>query len=99
MFKIYKQYKNGGEILIHPNVKKSDSDYKALRTIANNFAKRGKSVMLIPNTHFKSPTYTEIFGSLIGTVYERKCPDMKVDDFFYEYESYLSPFKYGKYPI
>ena len=96
MFKTYKQYENGGEILIHPDVNRKKSDYKDLITIANAFAKEGKSVKLTPTIHFKSAEYKEIYGSLIGTVYERKCPDLKISELFYEYESYIPPFNKKK---
>ena len=96
MFKTYKQYKSGGEVLIHPEVDQKQPDYKDLLSIANIFAQKGKSVKLTPPVHFKSNTYREIYGSLIETTYERKCPDLKIDELFYEYESYLPPFKKEK---
>jgi len=96
MFKIYKQYENGGEVLIHPEVNRKKSDYKDLITIANAFAKEGKSVKLTTPIHFKSTEYKEIYGLLIGTIYERKCPDLKIGELFYEYESYIPPFRKKK---
>lgn len=91
----YKKYKNGGEVLIHELVEKKD-DYKALLTVANQLAKEGNIVKLTPSVHFKSEAYKEIYGSLIGTIYERKCPDLKVGDLFYELESFIPPFKKEK---
>jgi len=96
MFKTYKKYKNGGEVLIHKEVSRNKPDYKDLITIANVFAKEGKSVMLTPPVHFKSAEYKEIYGSLIGTSYERKCPDLKIGNLFYEYESFIPPFRKKK---
>ena len=96
MFKTYKKYKNGGEVLIHQKINRLQTDYKDLLTIANIFAKEGKSVEITPIVHFKSKTYKKIYGSLIGTIYERKCPDMKIGDSFYEYERYIPPFKKEK---
>ncbi|GHT54476.1 hypothetical protein AGMMS49982_19240 [Bacteroidia bacterium] len=32
----------------------------------------------------------------MGTIYERKCPDLIIDGEFYEYESYEPPFKKEK---
>ena len=96
MFKIYKQYENGGQVLIHSEVIRSQLDYKDLLTIANIFGKEGKSVMITYPVHFKSVEYLEVFGSLVGTTYERKCPDLKIGEFFYEYESYVPPFKKRK---
>ena len=96
MFKTYKEYENGGKVLIHTKIDKSQTDYKDLLSIANIFAREGKSVKLTPIIHFKSKTYKEIYGSLIGTLYERKCPDLKIGDFFYEYERYIPPFNKKK---
>ena len=96
MFKTYKRYKNGGKVLIHSEVNRKQSDFTDLLSIANVFAKGGKVVALTPRVHYKSDEYKEIYGSLIGTAYERKCPDLKIGEHFYEYESYLSPFKIKK---
>ena len=96
MFKTYKRYKNGGEVLIHSEVDRKLSDYRALLTIAIFFAKEGKSVKLNPEIHFKSNEYKEIYGSLFGTLFERKCPDLTVNGKYYEYESFVPPFKKGK---
>ena len=96
MFKTYKKYKNGGEVLVYQNIDKKKHDYKDLITIANVFAKEGKSVKLTPSVHFKSAEYKEIYASLIGTLYERKCPDLLVGDLFYEYENYTHTFNKKK---
>jgi hypothetical protein len=95
-FKQRKQYKNGGEVLIHQDVNKKASDYKQLITIANIFAKEGKIVKLTPSVYFKSDAYSQIYGSLIDTPYYRKCPDLKIGDSFYEYEGYMPPFRKEK---
>ncbi|GHT76868.1 hypothetical protein AGMMS50262_16330 [Bacteroidia bacterium] len=92
MFKLYKKYQNGGKVLIHKAINKVGSDYKPLVNIANIFAKKGKEAKLIPAFHFKSEEYKEFFGSLMGTIYERKCPDLQIDNFFYEFENYSPPF-------
>jgi hypothetical protein len=34
--------------------------------------------------------YVSIYGSLVGTRYVNKCPDMLVDDFWYEHEGFIS---------
>ena len=89
MFKTYKQYKNGGKVLIPNDIDKKGSDYKYLLSIANFFAKEGKTVKLNPVLHFKSDEYKQIYKSLTGTIYERKCPDLQIDDVFYEFEVWL----------
>jgi hypothetical protein len=92
----YKKYKNGGELLVHPDVNKKGSDYKQLITIANQFAKEGKQARLTPSVHFKSSVYSQIYGSLTDTPYYRKCPDLQIGEYFFEFESYVPPFKRGK---
>ena len=37
-----------------------------------------------------------VFGALMGTKYERKCPDLLIDDKFYEYEGFEKPWKKEK---
>ena len=96
MFKTYKRYKNGGKVLIHSEVNRKQSDFTDLLSIANVFAKGGKVVALTPRVHYKSDEYKEIYGSLIGTIYERKCPDLKIGEHFYEYERFSHPFKKKK---
>jgi len=96
MFKTYKQYKNGGKVLVPKIIDKKASDYKHLITIANFFAKEGKTVTLNPVVHFKSDEYKQIFGSLIGTIYERKCPDLQINRIFYEFENYTLPYRKRK---
>lgn len=95
-FKIYKQYSNGGRVEIHELAEKGKSDYKDLLTISREFAKSGKVVKITPRVHFKNEIYEQVYGKLNGTVYERKCPDLKIDGKFYEYESYLPHFKKEK---
>ena len=96
MFKTYKQYENGGKVLVPKIINKKASDYKHLISIANFFAKEGKTVKLNPVVHFKSDEYKQIFGPLICTIYERKCPDLQINGVFYEFESYTPPFNKGK---
>ena len=57
MFRTYKQYENGGKVLIPNNINTKASDYKSLITVANFFAKGGKIVRLTPVVHFKQPAY------------------------------------------
>jgi hypothetical protein len=50
----------------------------------------------LPKVHIKNPLYTIIYGELIGTMYERKCPDLKINGIFYEVEGYTGIFNKGK---
>jgi hypothetical protein len=95
MFALYKKFSNGGCIEIITGYKKR-TDHKDLITIARAFAKIGKKVHITTDIHYKDVKYTYIFGTLIGTQYERKCPDLIIDGIFYEYESFLLPFKKRK---
>ena len=96
MFKTYKQYENGGEVLIHNLIDKKKPDFKNILTIAGEFAKQGKSAKLTPVLHHKSEAYKEIYGTLAGTKYDWKCPDLKIGNCFYEYESFTPPFRLRK---
>lgn len=95
-FKLEKKYKNGGELLIHERVEKNKSDYKAMLTLCNQFAKEGEKVSMTPSLHRKSEEYGKIYGSLAGTKYEGKCPDLKVGDKFYEFEGFVKPWNKRK---
>ena len=39
---------------------------------------------------YKNPAYEKIFGSLRGTPYYGKCPDLLVDGVWYEHEGFAS---------
>ena len=89
-------FKGGGRVLVMRGVDKEKPDYKAILTIANLFAKEGHQVKILTSCHYKSEEYRIVFGGLIGTKYERKCPDLLVDDVFYEYEDFENPWKKEK---
>ncbi len=96
LFSIMKAFKGGGRVHIMRGVDKEKPDYKAILTIANLFAKEGHQVKILTSCHYKSEEYRIVFGGLIGTKYERKCPDLLVDDVFYEYEGFENPWKKEK---
>lgn len=90
-FRIVATFENGGWVAVHEHVSKQESDYLKLMTIALFFAKRGKQVTLTPKlTRFPKFEYARIYGSLIGTKYEGKCPDMLIDGKWYEHEGFTS---------
>ena len=95
-FKLERKYPNGGTLYIHSDADKEKNDYKAILTIARIFAKEGKTVRITPRLHHKSEEYRSIYGSLIGTRYERKCPDFQEDGVFYEYEGFIKPWNKKK---
>lgn len=69
----------------------SKPDSTDLQHIAECFARMGCNVTILHPVHFKSPEYADVYGPLIGTKFERKCPDLKIDGNYYEYESYVRP--------
>ena len=96
LFSIWKAFEGGGNIYLMNGVDKNKPDFKAIITLSILFAKEGHQVWILTRCHFKSPEYKMIFGSLFGTKYERKCPDLLIDDVFYEYEGFEKPWKKEK---
>ena len=96
LFTTAKTYEGGGCVLIMNGVDKSKPDYKAILTLAILFAREGSAVRILTSCHFKSQEYKAVFGSLMNTKYERKCPDLLIDDKFYEYEGFEKPWKKEK---
>ena len=80
-----------GTVRIMEGLDMSKPDSVDLLHIADSFARMGCDVVILHPVHFKSPEYAAIYGPLIGTKYERKCPDLMVDGKYYEYESYVRP--------
>ncbi len=89
-YKIFRNFENNGRVEIHSEVDKSKNDYQDLLWISCEFAKMGQVVRILPKIHFKDELYKEIFNGLIGTKYDGKCPDLKVGDYFYEHEGFIS---------
>ena len=96
LFTTAKTYKGGGHVLIMNGVDKSKPDYRAIFTLASLFAKEGKITRILTSSHYKSEEYKTVFGSLMNTKYERKCPDLLIDDKFYEYEGFEKPWNRRK---
>ena len=70
---------------------RDDSDFSKLFDIAKHFAMEGRSVTLVPK--MRRPQvfeYYSIYGALVGTPFEGKCPDMFVDGKWYEYEGFIT---------
>lgn len=85
-------YKVGkGEVRISNMVSSDDGDYKKLKTIAEWFAKDGATVQLTPKM-YRPPRfkYECVYGSLMGTKYEGKCPDLCINGVWYEHEGFVS---------
>ena len=96
LFHLEKQYIDGGSVWVMPGLDLSKPDSVDLVHIADCFAKMGCTVAIPVPIHFKSETYSLVYGDLAGTKYERKCPDLIVNGRFYEYESYVRPWNKRK---
>ena len=95
LFLLYKEFNNGGKIEIMNGYEKK-ADHNDLFSISRFFAEKGNEVKMTTHVHFKDEKYAEVFGRLIGTKYNRKCPDLIINGQFYEYENYMPPFKKEK---
>ena len=87
-----KRTEGKGTVIIHKLVNRSDSDFEKLNEIATFFAReQGAEVILTPKMS-RPPKfqYECVYGSLMGTKYEGKCPDLCVNGIWYEYESLTS---------
>lgn len=81
-----------GTVTIHRLINREDSDFNKLNEIATFFAKeQGADVILTPKMS-RPPKfqYECVYGSLIGTKYERKCPDLLINGKWYEHEGFTS---------
>ena len=95
-FVLKNEYPNGGRLLIHPKVEKNKTDYHLIVRTGQYFAKLGHTVKITPRVHIKSPEYKAIYGGLIGTKYEKKCPDLQIGSRYYEFESFVKPWNKKK---
>jgi len=82
------EYENGGKIEAYSSVDTTANDYAKKYAFCEHFAKQGKKTVMTPKIHFKDPLYIEIYRELIGTKYERKCPDFMIGEIFYEHEGF-----------
>ncbi len=80
-----------GNIYISDLVKRDDSDYNDLMTVAKAFAESGSTVRLTPKKpRFSTFEYKCCYPDLVGTKYEGKCPDLLIDGKRYEYENFIT---------
>jgi len=96
LFTIYKAFEGGGTIYLMSGLDKAKPDFKTLLTLATLFAKEGHQVKILTDCHFKSSEYQMVFGRLNGTKYERKCPDLLIDEKYFEYEGFVKPWNIKK---
>lgn len=80
-----------GTIEISHLVDRRDSDYEWLMAVARYFASDGAHVVLTPKmTRPPKFEYDCVYGSLRGTRYDGKCPDLKIGDHWYEHEGFTT---------
>ncbi len=80
-----------GTIEISHLVDRTDGDYERLMSVARHFATDGARVVLTPKmTRPPKFEYDCVYGSLRGTRYDGKCPDLKIGDYWYEHEGFSS---------
>lgn len=90
-FVVEKRFDNGGSIAVHHLIDTNASDYNKIMDIANHFASLGNEVRLTPKmSRPQKFVYQNIYGSLMGTKYEGKCPDLWVNGIWYEHEGFTS---------
>jgi hypothetical protein len=85
---LLKTYENNGTIKVYESVDRNAVDYPKILACCKAFAKQGKQTVILPTVHKNDPLYKVIYKDLIGTVYEKKCPDFMVDGKFYELEGF-----------
>ena len=83
-------YENGGSLTVYNSIDRTTGDFHRIRCCAEFFAKQGKTVVMTPklNVTYKNPAYDMIYGTLKGTPYYGKCPDLLVDGIWYEHEGF-----------
>ena len=87
-----KRQEGNGTVTIHTLINRNDSDFNKLNDIATFFAKeQGAEVLLTPKMS-RPPKfqYECVYGSLVGTKYEGKCPDLCINGVWYEHEGFIS---------
>ena len=86
-------FPNGGRVVVYNAIDRSTGDFHRILNCAKYFARQGKQVVMPPklNVTYKNPAYDKIFGTLRGTPYYGKCPDLIVDGVWYEHEAFTKP--------
>ena len=87
-------FPNGGKVVVYNAIDRTTDDFRRILSCAKYFAQQGRSVIMTPklNGTYKNPAYDMIYGTLKGTPYYGKCPDLSVDGIWYEHESFSGNF-------
>lgn len=74
-------FSNGGSVTVYNTIDRTTDDYNRILCCALFFAREGHTVVMTPkfDVPFKNPAYDIIYGSLKGTPYYGKCPDLRID--------------------
>lgn len=91
---VLEQYPNGGCVVVFNSIDRETDDFQRILSCAKHFAKQGKLSIMTPklDVPYKNPAYDKIYGSLKGTPYYGKCPDLCVDGIWYEHEGFTGCF-------
>ncbi len=81
---------SNGSLTIVNGIDKAASDFPNVFKSAKWFALQGCNVEILPKIHPKDKRYKEIYGSLVGTRYEGKSPDLSINGVLYEHEGFIS---------
>jgi SPP1 gp7 family putative phage head morphogenesis protein len=81
--------KSGNAVYTYSSEKKKDDYADRLRCVSQIAEIKNKDSWLMPEIEKDTPLYKEIYGDLIDTIYENKCPDSKVGKEYYEYKGHL----------
>ena len=87
---VLSHYPNGGTLTVYNSIDRSTGAFHRILRCAEFFARQGKTVVMTPklDVPYKNPAYDMVYGSLRGTPYYGKCPDLLVDGVWYEHEGY-----------
>lgn len=85
-------FSNGGKVVVYNTIDRTTEDFRRILSCAKFFAQQGRQVVMPPklDVPYKNPAYDMIFGTLRGTQYYGKCPDLQVDGVWYEHEGFSS---------
>ena len=81
-----------GTVTINQLVNREDSDFHKLDAIASFFAREQDAEVILTPKMSRPPKfqYECVYGSLVGTKYEGKCPDLCINGVWYEHEGFIS---------
>ena len=97
--KMIVRYPNGGMVIKYNTGDYNSGDIKDLEEIAMIKARKERSrIEILPKVDADNPLYSKLYSDLKSTIYERKCPDLRVSSVkggkrYVEYESFARPFR------